>query len=176
MRSALIVVVLSVGAVGGAQVRPSPGPPPLVRPKASPLATVTPGTYIDRATLAATTTFIGRVLIASSNTAGTVLEEPTNTPNHGNRYALAQMVLKEPEFLARRVSPMIAAAIPVNSTDHDNDPATPPIIDTTWTDAQIQNLIDTRWNLLANAFVPVGTTPAMLPPALPPAPAPAVKR
>ena len=152
----LVCVVVGAIAIGRAQPLPTPAPP---RP--SPLATSTPGTYIDRATLAATPSFIGRVLIASSNTAADVLEEMPSTPNHANRYALAQMVLKEPEFLARRVSPMIAAGIPVNSTDHDNNPATPPIIDTPWTDAQIQGLVDSKWNLLANAFVPAGSTPVM---------------
>ena len=145
----LLCVLVGLSAIGRTQPLPRPAPP-----TASARATTTPGTYADRAVLATNPTFIGRVGIASQNTSATVLTEATTTPNHANRYALAQMVLKEPEFLARRMAPMLAASIPVNSTDHDDDPATPPIIDTTWTDAQIQSLMDSRWTLLANALVP----------------------
>jgi hypothetical protein len=131
--------------------------------------TSTPGTYIDRWTLGTTNSFIGRIQIATAVTSSAVLEEAGTTPNHTNRLALAKTVLKEPEFLARRIAPMIAASIPVTSTD-DGKPETPPIIDTTWTDAQIQTLIDNKWNVLASAFAPPATlltAEAPLPPGAP---------
>jgi len=131
---------------------------------AAPVAaqTSTPGTYVDRWTLSTDPPFVGRIQIASAVTAGIVLEESASTPNHTQRFALAQRVLNEPQFLAIRLAPMIAASIPVTSTDHDNDPATPPVVDTTWTDEQLQNLITQRWNLLASAFVPVTAPPVTL--------------
>jgi len=129
---------------------------------ATPVAaqTSTPGTYIDRWTLSTDPAFTGRVQIASAVTSRMVLEEPPATPNHATRFALAQRVLNEPTFLAVRLSPLIAGSIPVNATDHDTDPATPPIVSTPWTDAQLQQLIDQQWNLFASAFVPVTTPPA----------------
>lgn len=120
--------------------------------------TSTPGTYIDRWTLGTTPSFIGRIQTATAVTSSTVLEEAASTPNHANRLALAKTVLREPTFLAQRIAPMIASSIPVNSIDHDSNPATPPIIDTPWTDAQIQSLIDNKWNVLASAFAPPAST------------------
>lgn len=154
----LLLVLVGLAAMVHAQPLPLPVPP-----KPVPGAASVPGTYTDRATLATQPPFIGRVGIASQNTTAMVLKEATNTPNHANRYALAQMVLKEPEFLARRLAPMMAANIPVTSTDHDNNPATPPIIDTTWTDEQIQGLMDQQWNLLANALVPPPASTVLTP-------------
>jgi hypothetical protein len=137
-------------------------PPPVLVPKVAPRATSTPGTYIDRWTLSTSATFTGRVQIASAVTSRAVLEEAASTPNHANRFALAQRVLNEPTFLAVRLSPLIAASIPVTATDHDDDPATPPIVDTTWTDEQLQTLMTQQWNLFASAFVPVATVPGTL--------------
>lgn len=130
---------------------------------AAPLAaqTSTPGTYTDRWTLSTQPPFVGRIQMAAATTAGLVLQEAATVPNHATRYALAQRVLNEPQFLAVRLAPMTAAIIPVTSTDADGDPATPPIVDTPWTDAQIQTLITDGWDLLAAAFVPAGT-PASL--------------
>jgi hypothetical protein len=128
---------------------------------AAPVAaqTSTPGTYIDRWTLSTTPTFVGRIQIASASTARIVLEEPPATAKHETRFALAQRVLNEPQFLAIRLAPMIAASVPVTSTDHDQNPATPPIVDTTWTDEQIQTLMTQQWNLFASAFVPATAPP-----------------
>ena len=130
-------------------------------PKAAPRAAATPGTYVDRWTLSTQPTFQGRVQMASAVTSRSVLEEAASVPNHANRFALAQRVLNEPQFLAVRLSPLIAASIPVTSTDHDDDPVTPPLVDTTWTDEQIQTLMTQQWNLFASAFVPV-TPPSPL--------------
>jgi|GraSoiStandDraft_4_1057263.scaffolds.fasta_scaffold10002_3 hypothetical protein len=130
--------------------------------------TSTPGNYIDRWTLSTTATFIGRIQIASASTARTVLEEATTVPKHETRFALAQRVLNEPQFLAIRLAPMIAASVPVTSTDHDNNPATPPVVDTTWSDEQIQTLMTQQWNLFASAFVPAAAPPLTL--AAPPVP------
>jgi hypothetical protein len=142
MRACVLTVLLFLAAPVGAQ-------------------TSTPGTYIDRWTLSLTAPFIGRVQIATGVTAGAVLQEAGTVPNHAARLSLAQLTLKEPAFLAARIAPMLAATIPVTTTD-DGDPATPPVIDTPWTDAQIQALIDSQWNLLASAFAPP-TPPPTLP-------------
>jgi hypothetical protein len=140
MRSLLIASLLLVAAPVAAQ-------------------TTTPGTYIDRWTLSTTPTFIGRIQMATAVTAGNVLLEPATTPNHAARLALAQLTMKEPALGAARIAPMMAAVIPVTSTDHDSDPATPPVVNTTWTDAEIQTLIDSQWNLLASAFMPPAAPP-----------------
>jgi len=133
----------------------------LLLPVASAVAQTTPGTYVDRWTLSTTATFMGRIQIASAVTANLVLEESASTPNHAQRFALAQRVANEPDFLARRLAPLIASSIPVEVTD-DGNPATPPVVETPWTDVQLQNLITNKWNLLASAFVPVSSQPPLL--------------
>ena len=49
-----------------------------------------------------------------------------------------------------------------------NNPATPPVVDTTWSDEQIQTLMTQQWNLFASAFVPAAAPPLTL--AAPPVP------
>jgi len=134
---------------------------PVAAQTPSPRAPSTPGTYVDRWTLSMDLAFTGRIQIASATTARIVLEEAPTVPNHATRFSLAQRVLNEPQFLAIRLSPLIAASIPVTATDHDDDPATPPIVATTWTDEQLQQLMTQQWNLFASAFVPASSAPGV---------------
>jgi hypothetical protein len=108
--------------------------------------TPTAATFADRARLRTDATFVGRVDIATMIVALAVILEDPATPDHAKRMKLAAYVLREPEFVTRRVVAMMSAVIPATALDG--------AVEVTATDTQLQAIIATRWTLLATMFVP----------------------
>ena len=105
----------------------------------------TAATYAQRAVFGQSAAWQGRVSIAMINGALTVIAEDAATDQHAQRLKLSAAVLKEPEFIARRLAVVLSAAAPVVDTDGT--------VDTTLTDAQLQALVNSRWTAFAGALV-----------------------
>lgn len=108
----------------------------------------TSATYADRAVLTTNATFLGRVQIAAVLGAVTVVMEAPETESHAARVRLAGYVLREPEFVARRLTLLLAAT--VTATVEDG------VVSTPLTDVQISGLLAQRWTVLAEALTPAG--------------------
>lgn len=113
---------------------------------AAPALAQTPATYAQRATFGQSSGWQGRVSVACINGALAVIAEDATTDQHAQRLKLAAAVLKEPEFIARRLATVLAAAAPVVV-------AADGVVDTTLTDAQLQTLVGQRWTAFASALV-----------------------
>lgn len=87
----------------------------------------TPATYSQRMLLAEDRGFVGRVKIACVLGAITVVMEPPETTEHATRVKLAAYVLREPEFVAQRLTLLLAAA-------------------------ELSGLLAQRWTLIASAL------------------------
>lgn len=111
----------------------------------------TAATYAQRATFSQSAAWLGRVSMACVVGAIAVINEDPATANHATRVKLSAAVLKEPEFIARRLAVVLAAAAPVVATTAGDPPVT--TVDTTLTDAQLQALVDARWTAFATALV-----------------------
>lgn len=107
----------------------------------------TPATYADRARLMTDATFNGRIQIACVSAALGVVLEDEATANHATRVRLAAAVLREPEFIARRLATLLAATVTAEVSP-DGQVSSP------ITDAQLLALIQSRWNVLASTLIP----------------------
>ncbi|TXH09904.1 MAG: hypothetical protein E6R03_16095 [Hyphomicrobiaceae bacterium] len=109
------------------------------------MAQVTP-TYEHRYVLSQDRVFTGRVMMAVVNAALAVAQEDPGTPNHEIRVKGALAAVREPDSVARRVTMLAAAVVPVTVT---NDL----VITANISDAQLQSLISDNWVLISNAMV-----------------------
>lgn len=105
----------------------------------------TPATYAQRMLLAEDRGFVGRVKIACVLGAITVVMEPPETTEHATRVKLAAYVLREPEFVAQRLTLLLAAVVPAYATGEGG-------VSTPITDAELSGLLAQRWTLIASAL------------------------
>lgn len=110
-----------------------------------PAAAQTPATYAQRMLLAEDRGFVGRVKIACVLGAITVVMEPPETTEHATRVRLAAYVLREPEFVAQRLTLLLAAVVPAYATGEGG-------VSTPITDTELSGLLAQRWTLIASAL------------------------
>lgn len=106
----------------------------------------TPATYADRARLATDSVFVGRVTVAALVSAIAVVLEAPDVPDRAVRVKLAGYVLREPEFVARRLAPLLAATAPA-TVDEAGVPSS------SLSDSQMLTTIAARWTVIAHALV-----------------------
>ncbi len=134
---------------------------------AAPAWAQAPATYAERALLFNDPTAIGRVEVGTMRGALKVGNEPANTPDHDIRQQFANLAVREPEMIARRMIIVIASTnqVPVTATP-PVPPATVPTVVIAMTDAELQTLIDNQWTAFASRFVQQPSAPAAAGPPL----------
>lgn len=110
----------------------------------------TAATYAARAEFGKDDRWVGRCQIASVVSAIAVLSEDPETLEHASRVAMATQVIKEPEFIARKLAAVLAAVAPVVTTAEG-------VTTTTLTDAELLAMVEANWTRFALALTPVAT-------------------
>jgi hypothetical protein len=109
-----------------------------------------PTTPRSQSALAADPNFQKRLSALLLSEALVIADEPTETPNHTMRRALAQSIITQPAYQTQNLSPAIANGtnlVAANTTYNFEAGAT----ETSATDAEIRSQISSLWDTLAGA-------------------------